>query len=289
MGGVGRWCNGAVVERGELARVARARDAVAKSRGDGQSGGQGDGRAGQGDEDRGVVEEAVAGAGRAAGWLFKAGLSVTKRLPGAELAGQQLRKLEDLAVNEVRKRLDGVDGPTGWPTPEDDDEAVEVRAFERDPLRGAMATLLNRSVSETRKEAENHLFVGVMRQLTPDEARIVAALSDGTAYPLVHVAGKGQQVILQNASTVGKAAGVTLPDLTPLYVSRLLAAGVAEVGDEDPGLATQYDILLTETYVREAEKQAKRPKYLRHTLRLSAFGHRFWQACDPSIQQLPPG
>jgi hypothetical protein len=68
-----------------------------------------------------------------------------------------------------------------------------------------------------------------------------------------------------------------------------LDAGVAEVGDEDPSLATQYDILLTESYVREAEKQAKRPKHLRYTLKLSAFGERFWRACDPSIQQLPPG
>jgi hypothetical protein len=246
---------------------------------------------GRGDDevDRGVVEEAIAGAGKAAGWLFRTGLSVTKRLPGADIAGQQLKKLEDLAVNEVRKRLDGVDGSTGWPAPDDSDDAVEVRAFEHDPLRAAMATLLNRSVSETRKEAENHLFIGVMRRLTPDEARIVAALSDGTVYPLVHVAGKGQQVILRNASTVGKAAGVTLPDMTPLYVSRLLDAGVAEVGGDDPSLATQYDILLTEGYVREAEKQAKRPKHLRHTLKLSEFGARFWRACDPSIQQIPPG
>jgi hypothetical protein len=220
--------------------------------------------------------------------LFKAGLSVSRRLPGAEIAERQLRKLEDAAVNEVRKRLDSVDGVTGWPAPEEgDDPAVEIRAFEHDPLRAAMATLLNRSVSETRKEAEHHLFVGIMRGLTPDEARIVAALSDGTAYPLVHVAGPGQRVILRNASTVGKAAGVTLPELTPLYVSRLVDAGVAVVGAEDQSLATQYDILLTEDYVRAAEQQAKRVKHLRHTLKVSAFGERFWRACDPSTQQLP--
>jgi abortive infection alpha-like protein len=273
--GVGRWCNCAVGERDELARLARGGEVV---------------RDGQGDDDRGVVEDAIVGAGRAAGWLFRAGLSVTKRLPGAEIAARQLRKLEDTAINEVRKRLDGIDGATGWPTPEDGDEAVEFQAaFDNDPLRAAMATLLNRSVSETRREAENHLFVGIMRQLTPDEARIVAALSDGTAYPLVHVAGRGRHIILRNASTVGKAAGVTLPELTPLYVSRLLDAGVAVIGDEDPSLATQYDILLTEDYVRAAEQQAKRPKHLRHTLKVSPFGDRFWRACDPSIQQLPRG
>ena len=94
--------------------------------------------------------------------------------------------------------------------------------------------------------------------------------------------------MLHNASTVGKAAGVTLPERTPLYVSRLLAFGVAEIGEEDPGLATQYDILLTEDYVRAAEEQAKRAKHLRHTLRVSDFGSRFWGACDPSVQRLPP-
>jgi hypothetical protein len=292
----GRWCKGAV---GEVERVpgSRARAAVRLGAA-GNKGNGGGGVAGRGGAEE-AVEGFVAGAGRAAGWLFKAGAGMARRLPGADIAERQLRKLEDTALHEVRKRLDTLDGRVGdmaegpmrWTANEPEgDEIVEVMAFDPldDPLRAAMATLLNRSVSETRKGAEDHLFVGVLRQLTPDEARIVAALSDGTTYPLVHVAERGGAIILRNASTVGRAAGVTLPEMTPLYVSRLLAAGVAEAGDEDPDLATQYDILLTENHVRAAEEQAKRVKHLRHTLRMSAYGTRFWRACDPSIQQVPP-
>jgi hypothetical protein len=117
-------------------------------------------------------------------------------------------------------------------------------------------------------------------------------LSDGSVYALVHVAGRSalggpQRIVLRNASSVGRAAGVMLPDLVPNYVTRLESLGVVEVGPEDPALGVQYDILLTEDRVRAAEEEVRTvrkltPRYARRTLRLSTLGEQFWAAADPA-------
>ena len=72
----------------------------------------------------------------------------------------------------------------------------------------------------------------------PDEARIISALSDGSASPLLNVyartrAGWGE-VVLENMSLIGKTANLALPQLTPMYVSHLLSLGLVESGPETP-------------------------------------------------------
>jgi hypothetical protein len=51
-----------------------------------------------------------------------------------------------------------------------------------------MAQLLNRSIGFGRQRAEEYLDAIILRQLTPDEVRILAALSSGSPFPLIDVA-----------------------------------------------------------------------------------------------------
>ncbi|MGQ0837090.1 Abi-alpha family protein [Actinokineospora sp.] len=231
-------------------------------------------------------------AGRALGRLYRGGWQVARRLPGGELAERQVHKVEQAIVSEVRKHLD------------DEPELPQPRALvrvepAREPLRAAMAELLERSVTDSKDTARDHYFATVVRQLLPDEARIVSALSDGTVYPLAHLAartalGGTQRLVLENASTVGRVAGVVQPGLVPLYVSRLLRFGLAEVGDEDPALGVQYEMLFTDDRVRAAEARIRGagrrgPRVVKLTLRISELGSQFWAACDPSARNVSPG
>ncbi|WP_236808295.1 Abi-alpha family protein [Amycolatopsis albispora] len=255
----------------------------------------------------GAPENFAERAGKLASIAARAGYSLGKRLPGADAAERGLRSLERLALTELRRRLEEVDDPylaalsaasamnvggngrhvqplngeiRGTVVVMPSSESVE-------PLRAAMAELLNRSIGFGRERAREYLYAIILRQLTPDEARILSALSDGAPFPLIDVTernglGGAGRVVLRNASTVGKAAGVTLLDQVPAYVTRLIGLGLAEPDEEVPELETQYEILLTDDAVRAAENSVKRVKFVRRTVHISRLGKEFWAACDPA-------
>lgn len=239
-------------------------------------------------EERDPVDRVVAQAGRVAGWLARTSWQAASRLPGGEAAQRQFRKAEKAVLDEVRRRLDAEETFTERLI----GESPAVVDGQVDAVRSALAELLRMSTELDRKAGREYLFLSIVRQLVPDEARILAALSDGSVYALVHVAGRSalggpQRIVLRNASSVGRAAGVMLPDLVPNYVTRLESLGVVEVGPEDPALGVQYDILLTEDRVRAAEEEVRTvrkltPRYARRTLRLSTLGEQFWAAADPA-------
>ncbi|WP_170200637.1 Abi-alpha family protein [Prauserella endophytica] len=242
-------------------------------------------------------EDLVQRAGRIAGWAARTGYSLGRRLPGADSAERSLRTLEQKALGELRRRLEGAGDPylatlnqapsTGRNLTNGQVKGRAVTVVTPDePLRVAMAELLNRSTGLDRDRSRDYLYAVILRQLTPDEARILAALADGSPFPLVDVAertglGGAGRVVLRNASTVGKAAGVTLLDHVPAYVTRLVGLGLADIDEEAPALSTQYEILLTDDTVRAAEQLVKRPRFVRRTVRISPLGVSFWQACAP--------
>jgi len=163
--------------------------------------------------------------------------------------------------------------------------------------RELLAKLLTVSIEQSAQEARLRLFIQLLAQLHPDEARILAALSDGTQYPVINVATRGSlgsmgPVILENASTVGRSAGVALPDWVPTYVTHLRQLQLVSVGPESYALADGYEILLTEAVVRQAQLDAgAHSRIVRRSLRLSGLGRDLWDNCSALQRPLrtPPG
>lgn len=216
--------------------------------------------------------------------LTETGTQLARQLPGATMAAEQLRRVEDLMLREVRDRLDRV-SPRNGTKPEADAARTAPGASPARLLEG----LLDTSIEDDHPRSREHLYRRLLVQLVPDEARMLAALADGTVYPLVHVqtrAGGGARTVLADASTVGRAAGVQLPGAVPTYVANLRRLGLAEEGPEDETLSVSYDILLGEDHVRRAEEEARRDgrlgaRVLRRTLRISELGRELWLACRP--------
>ena len=149
-----------------------------------------------------------------------------------------------------------------------------------------MTELLTRSMHDTPSDSRRTLHEVLVGELVPDEARILSALSDGSSYPLVHIAAPGvassQKLVLENASSVGRAAGVALPDRVQVYVSHLRRLGLVEAGPEDHSLKDEYDILLTEPNVRamiaSIGKGPRGARIIRRTVRMSDLGRELWEA-----------
>jgi hypothetical protein len=246
-----------------------------------------------------VAGGAIVGAAKVGRLLTRSGWGLARRLPGGEALQREVQRLQDAALTEVRRLLDIPDGThANGATPEEQRVMMLVQSSAgKDPLRSAMNELLERSVEPDRAASRDYLYGNIISQLVPDEARILAALSDGSLFAAGDVVAKQfgrsePRVVLANASTVGRSAGVVTPDNVPTYLTRLYGFNLVEFGPPEDSIGMQYDILGTDSAVQAAEAtiEARRlgsPKLLRKTLSISSFGREFWAAADPSRPALP--
>jgi hypothetical protein len=152
-----------------------------------------------------------------------------------------------------------------------------------------MRRLLDRAIEQSTSASRNELFHMIVDQLVPDEARIIGALSDGSASPLLNVYARTRtglvgEVVLENMSLIAKTANLALPGLTPMYVSHLLSLGLVESGPEDSSMKDEYEILAADIAVLQAIKKASRgpipARVEKYTLRLSGLGLELWAAAN---------
>lgn len=219
--------------------------------------------------------------------LFNEGAAIARRfgllgeIPARalELSGQSLAAVEAATLRFLWARI----GET----------VPEARQLSAAPSRRQdgpdqiMSSLLARSLEQNTAASKQDYYRAVVAQLVPDEARILAALADGEASPLVTVfrRGGGGEKVLENASLIGRTAAVTLPSMTTKYVTHLFELGLVEAGPEDQDNQRGYELVLAEKDVRAALKEGELSKLparvQRRTLRLSAHGRDLWAATRP--------
>lgn len=214
------------------------------------------------------------------------------RLPGGAIVQEQLDKVEKRVLGELKARLDRLEGGG--------EQTVQVVAFSmeaqsthaptrelREPAE-MLRELLAISSEQTKEQAELAYYSSLIRGLLPDEARILSAVSDGGIYPLVNLValsklGIQTHAVLENTCSVGRAAGVQLPEMTRGYLQRLMAAGLVETGPEDYTMTTKYEILETDDVLRKLINQMKaagqRSQIKRRVLKISELGRNLWEAC----------
>jgi hypothetical protein len=219
--------------------------------------------------------------------LFDTAATLLRRLPAGELpaqvvelSGRGLAAVEGAALRLLAARLDAA-----APTARQLAAAPSSRRGDEDP-RDLMQSLLSRSLQANTAGSRQEYYRTVLRQLLPDEARIIAALADGPPSPLVNILKRaGGEVVLENASLIGRTAAVTLPSMTAKYVTHLLELGLVEIGPEDEENKQGYELVLSERDVRSALKEGELSKLparvQRRTLRLSAHGRDLWNATRP--------
>ena len=165
--------------------------------------------------------------------------------------------------------------------------AAAPEAPQPDSLGSKMRGLLDRALDQSTKGSQVELFHHILDQLVADEARIIGALSDGSASPAINVYDWTRRrtpggAVLENAALIGRTANVALPEMVPTYVSHLLTLGLVEVGPEDPDLKDEYEILMAEpSILRSIESASRGPlpaKVDKLTLTLSPLGQSLWAA-----------
>lgn len=212
--------------------------------------------------------------GLISGGLRSAG-GVAKRAPFVADLTPLLVDVERALIRIARRHLNELDPPTITASPDVDESPNAV-----------LRTLLDRSMYSSPDTSRDALYLHLLNAMVPDEARILAALSDGSAYPVIHIAepGTGGTPVfaLKNASTVGRSAGVSLPRHTPLYLTRMLHLGLVRLGPEASSISDEYEMLLTDSVVNIALATARRgvraARVVRRTVRISDLGQELWEA-----------
>ncbi|MDQ2797642.1 MAG: DUF4393 domain-containing protein [Actinomycetota bacterium] len=241
---------------------------------------------------------AIVTAARVGRLLGRSGWRIAKQLPGVNVVEQQAQKLRHAASAEMFRLLEMPQQMYGTASPEEQRVMMLVQDAGTDPapLRTAMTELLERSTGASHAQSRDYLFGTIVSQLVPDEARILAALGGGRSFGAVDVVSKqvGRATIrsvLSNASTVGAAAGLSLPQNASTYLTRLHGYGLIDFGPPNDDLAAQFDTLANDPSVQAARacvdngKQGN-SKIVRKSVTLSPLGAEFWIACAPTRDQL---
>lgn len=238
---------------------------------------------------------AIVTAARVGRLLGRSGWRVARQLPGVAIVEHQAARIAHVAAQEVGRLLEMPQlGRGSTPSPEEQRVMMLVQnaGSDPEPLRTAMSELLERSTESDGSRNRDYLFGSIVSQLVPDEARILALLANGHSFAVVDVVAKQvgrstTRTVLTNASTVGAAAGIALPDNVPTYLTRLDNFGLLEFGTPGVDLDAQFETLLADPVVKQARqcvedgKQGS-AKIVRKSVSLSAMGRQFWTACAPS-------
>lgn len=218
---------------------------------------------------------------------------VIERMPGGSLVQEQVQKIEQRLLLELKQRLDRIEDRTSVPSSvsvlavQVNQTTAGPEAVTQDPATH-MRSLLDISSTQSREDASRAAATAILRMLLPDEARILSALSDGAAYPMIHVfagpkLGFASNPMIEYVSTVGRASGVMAPEWTGFYVRRLSMWGLTETGPEEYKRTVDYQILETDDAVRRVvarvQKNGERTRIDRRMLRISELGRTLWTLC----------
>lgn len=200
-------------------------------------------------------------------------------------------KLKDVPPENIATPKPNVAGPAL--------ESLRYTGHE-ETLRDMYANLLAASMDTRTANGAHPAFVEIIRQLTPDEARILRLFAQQRAFPLVSVRReykvetereRGGKDVLVHFSLLGWEAGCDLPDLTPTYIDNLCRLGLAEVPAlfeyTAPGV---YDALeqhpRVESVKRKIEEDEKWHVVVeRKGLRITELGKQFCKVCVISHDQ----
>jgi hypothetical protein len=167
-------------------------------------------------------------------------------------------------------------------------------------LRERYLNLLAASMDSATARGVHPAFVAVLRQITPDEARIFSLFDTDGPYPVLTVQARQKfggftHAELRNFSLLGEQAGCDFPDRAPMYLDNLVRLGLIEIRatrlSEDARMfkAVEQHPRVTEAIARiEARRPAQLgpsnepivPDLQHKYLFVTAFGREFYDACE---------
>lgn len=206
-------------------------------------------------------------------------------------------QIKDFVSTKVADRLKNVPQENiTSPKPNIAGPALEALRYtgHESSLSDLYANLLATAMDKSTAQIAHPAFVEIIKQLTPDEAKIIGLFVTSMPFPIITVRweyvdnedGKaGGQDILNNYSHLGVIAGCELPHLTPTYIDNICRLGLAEVPTFLEYTASGvYDSLENDQQVKSIQSRyendpMRKVEIERKGLKITQLGRQFAQVC----------
>jgi hypothetical protein len=203
--------------------------------------------------------------------------------PGSAVAQQMAHAAQQLPGTVGDRLSEATRGATGM-----------TERDVRRQLREQGQDLLRRSAALDDPE-EHPSFSYILRQMAPDEARIVRFLAEEGEQPMidaveVNLMTRDAREVAHNVSMIGREAGCIRPHLSSVYLDNLRRLGVIQVRNFQVGGDTAYDLLQAQPGVVDLPaptQRMTRQRVIRRSVSLSEFGRQLYGMCfapDPDEQ-----
>jgi hypothetical protein len=167
-------------------------------------------------------------------------------------------------------------------------EALRFTGHE-ESLRDLYANLLAASMDVTTASLAHPSFVEIIKQLTPDEARLMTYFSTASRLPVIDIRGthddrSGYYEAETNISLYGRDASCEHPHLTPTYLDNLSRLGLIEIAKKFYTDEAAYEELENHPSVLEIKKQVNEEESVsaqvdRKVVQITQLGEQFIRAC----------
>ncbi|MBI6947315.1 DUF4393 domain-containing protein [Pseudomonas koreensis] len=167
-------------------------------------------------------------------------------------------------------------------------EALRYTGHE-ESLSDMYANLLAAAMDKSTADGAHPAFVEIIKQLTPDEAKLIAYFMRRQAFPIVSVRadnkemGQGGYDVAVNVSLFGQKAELALPDLVPSYLDNLARLGLIDIRAVSYSDVTHYNELESSgklaSYKAEIELSGHIFNVVRGGVSVTNLGNQFGRVC----------
>lgn len=219
-------------------------------------------------------------------WTARAALKASRRLARAARSGESTGALVDDARHEIAdagRRLLGIADPRSGSS----SVRSQLADYDDGSLRAGWESLVDLSAEVEVEEVDGHpAFAGILRELHPDEARILRLLATDGPQASVDVRtwrplGIGSHVVAPGVNMIGQHAGCLMVGRVSVYLSNLFRLGMIWFSRDAIPQIGPYQVLEAQPEVTEALKRAGRGTTVRRSIQLTPFGRQFCDACLP--------
>ncbi|UWF51099.1 DUF4393 domain-containing protein [Pseudomonas sp. N3-W] len=204
----------------------------------------------------------------------------------AKLAG----RLKDIPLEDIVTPKPNVAGP-----------AIEALRFtgHEESLRDMYANLLAAAMDKSTATGAHPAFVEIIKQLTSDEAKLIAYLMEPLPFPLVtvriedHDYQKGGFDFSMNVSLLGEKAGLEVCPLVPSYLDNLSRLGLIFIQNDfsyiDGNLYTELENSEKVRLIQQPEllEPGQGFKLRRRAVQITNLGKQFGKVCVNRHQETP--